>query len=112
MTPWVLTADELRALLAEFKAGLAALYGGRLRGVYLFGSYARGEQRDDSDVDVLVVLDRIGRYSDEINWCIDLLSNLSLDHTVTVCPVFVTEAAWRYGDTMFLANVREDGLPV
>jgi predicted nucleotidyltransferase len=28
---------------------------------WLFGSYARGEQREDSDVDILIVPDRTGR---------------------------------------------------
>ncbi len=32
-------------------------FGGRVRDVRLFGSYARGEAHEDSDVDVLVVVD-------------------------------------------------------
>ncbi|RMF59342.1 MAG: nucleotidyltransferase domain-containing protein, partial [Bacteroidetes bacterium] len=35
---------------------LARLYGNRLVGLVLFGSQARGEANEDSDVDVLVVL--------------------------------------------------------
>lgn len=46
----------VRAALAEVKAGLEDLYGDRLQGIYLYGSYARGDYRPDSDVDVLVVL--------------------------------------------------------
>ena len=33
------------------------LFGDRLRSIRLFGSYARGEADEDSDVDVLVVVD-------------------------------------------------------
>jgi predicted nucleotidyltransferase len=40
--------------------------GARLKGVYLFGSYARGEAGEESDVDVLIVLDRVESYSQEI----------------------------------------------
>jgi len=36
----------------------ADLYGSRLVGVVVFGSWARGEAADGSDVDLLVVLDR------------------------------------------------------
>jgi uncharacterized protein len=36
---------------------LEALYPGRLRDVLLFGSFARGEAGEHSDVDVMVVLD-------------------------------------------------------
>ena len=45
--------------LSELKDGLAALYSARLKGLYLFGSYARGEARPESDLDVLIVLDSI-----------------------------------------------------
>jgi len=34
------------------------LYGESVRGIVLFGSVARGESRDDSDVDLLIVVDR------------------------------------------------------
>ena len=43
-------------LVRRVKARLAALYGDRLAGVYLYGSHARGAARPDSDVDVLVAL--------------------------------------------------------
>jgi predicted nucleotidyltransferase len=54
--PW------LAQLLTEIKNGLDRMYGGRLQGVYLFGSRARGEGAPDSDVDILVVLDEVAHY--------------------------------------------------
>jgi uncharacterized protein len=53
----------LSHLLARIKSGLVELYGNRLRGVYLDGSYARGEQHLDSDVDVLIVLNEVSDYA-------------------------------------------------
>lgn len=35
---------------------------------YLFGSYSRGEEREDSDVDLLIVLDPEQPYGIEILW--------------------------------------------
>ena len=35
-------SGDTRTVLREVQAPLATLYGGRLRGVYLYGSYARG----------------------------------------------------------------------
>jgi predicted nucleotidyltransferase len=40
-------------LLTVLRTGLEGLYGTRLRGVYLYGSYARGEAESESDVNVL-----------------------------------------------------------
>ena len=49
----------IRELLAEYRKRLVAKFGQRLLELKLFGSYARGTARADSDVDVAVVLDQI-----------------------------------------------------
>jgi predicted nucleotidyltransferase len=48
---------SLRPALEAYAARLRARFGSRLRQVRLFGSYARGEANEHSDVDVLVVVD-------------------------------------------------------
>lgn len=105
-----MTAD-VRAVLAELKPGLQALYGERLKGVYLFGSYARGEADEESDVDVLVVLDHVSRYAEELDRTSELISTLSLEHGVTLSRVFASEQRWRDEQTMFFLNVREEAVP-
>ena len=102
---------EIKQVLLELKTGLQAMYDSRLKGLYLFGSYARGEQDPESDVDVLVVLDRFeDRYGAEVDRSGELASELSLQCGVTISRVFVTEENWKTGDTSFLVNVREDAV--
>jgi predicted nucleotidyltransferase len=48
--------DFLRPPLEAYAARLRAIFGDRLREIRLFGSYARGEANEDSDIDVLVTL--------------------------------------------------------
>lgn len=48
---------HLRPVLLELQARLARSFGDRFRHVRLFGSYARGEATEESDVDVLVLID-------------------------------------------------------
>lgn len=43
-------------IVREFKAALQSLYGDRLGEVMLYGSYARGDYDDESDIDLMVVL--------------------------------------------------------
>lgn len=102
---------EVEAALTELRAGLEELYGERLRGVYLYGSYARGDARPGSDLDVLVVLNRVDRYGEEIDRTGTLASRISLAHGVSVSRVFVDEAAFRAGETPFLASVRHEAIP-
>ncbi|MGH7149055.1 MAG: nucleotidyltransferase family protein [Planctomycetota bacterium] len=53
--PAVRGTQEILSLLARAKPDLARRFG--VRRLALFGSYARGEQREGSDVDVLVEVD-------------------------------------------------------
>ena len=46
------TREEVMKILAEVKQDLSARY--HVTGIALFGSYARGEQHEDSDIDILV----------------------------------------------------------
>ncbi len=50
------TLSEIRQILSASKPYLASRYGVVELGV--FGSYVRGEQRDDSDLDILIELQR------------------------------------------------------
>jgi predicted nucleotidyltransferase len=54
-----LTIEEVERIAALVAEDLRQLYGQRLRQVLLFGSWARGDATDDSDIDLMVVLDRV-----------------------------------------------------
>ena len=58
---------RIRKLMKELKAGLVRIYGDKLKAVYLYGSYARGDARADSDVDVMIVLRNYRSYGKEID---------------------------------------------
>ncbi|MDP6775127.1 MAG: nucleotidyltransferase family protein [Candidatus Latescibacteria bacterium] len=49
------TTEEVLRSLQQAKPGLAQRFG--VKRLALFGSYARGEQREGSDVDILVEVD-------------------------------------------------------
>jgi predicted nucleotidyltransferase len=104
--------DQVQGVLRRLKTELAAIYGARLRGVYLFGSHARGEADEESDVDVLIVLDRVDNYSAEIERTGEIVSRLSLEHDLTISRVFTSEERWQSDQTMFLLNVREEAVAI
>jgi predicted nucleotidyltransferase len=100
----------IQRLIQEFKGGLQAIYGDRLRGAYLYGSYARGEQDSESDVDILVVLEEVADYGAEVDRTGELTSELSLKHGVSISRVFVSQRDWAAGAPPFVATVRSEAI--
>jgi predicted nucleotidyltransferase len=103
--------DQARTLLRALTQGLSRIYGDRLRGVYLYGSYARGSQDPESDLDVLIVLADFDHYGEELDRTSELVAALSLEHGIAVSRVFVRERDWTEATTPFLARVREEAVP-
>ena len=50
------TLEEIKKELVKHKEGIRKKYGVRILGI--FGSYARGEQKEVSDIDILVKIER------------------------------------------------------
>lgn len=98
----------LQDLLAQLRAGLESTYGPRLQGLFLFGSMARGDDQAGSDVDVLIVLDEIPHYFEELERTARLVSDLSLTYDVTISRTLMSAERWRDGDEPFLTTVRQD----
>jgi predicted nucleotidyltransferase len=99
-------------LLNQLKLELSLIYTNRLRGVYLFGSYARQEQDPESDLDVLIILSDMDNYLSEIKRTSEIISRLSLEFGITISRSFVREHAWKTNDSPLLRNIREEGIAV
>jgi len=99
-------------ILNELKSGLSNIYGERLKGVYLYGSMARGETVFGSDIDVAIILDDFRDHWEEIQRTSVLCSDLSLKYGVTLSLFHIRERDWLERETPFLVNVRREGVPV
>ena len=51
-------ATEMQNLITEYVTAVKKIYGNHLKQVILYGSYARGEARVDSDIDLRLEVDR------------------------------------------------------
>jgi predicted nucleotidyltransferase len=103
---------SIRRLVGELKRALEALYGPRLAGVVLFGSWARGDAAPDSDVDVLVILRGAVAPGDEIARTGDIVAALSLETDRVIAPVFISEERYRSTFGPLLRNIAREGVPV
>jgi uncharacterized protein len=103
--------QPIEALLNELKIGLKCLYGIRLRGIYVYGSYARDEADIESDLDLLVVLGDLPKYGLEVDRTGNLISDLSLKYGISISRVFVSDRDWSSRQSPFLINARSEAVP-
>jgi len=111
-TPTMWGTAPLREILQRLKAGLAAIYGDRLKGVYLYGSRVRGDARPDSDVDIAVVLDDFDSAFTEITRTSQLVADLSLESDLVLSAMPIREADWLAREKLFIRNAREEAVTI
>lgn len=50
-------SQSMRTLMEQYIEQVQGIYGSHLRKVILYGSYARGDSKPDSDVDLMILID-------------------------------------------------------
>ena len=96
----------LEDVLGDLDGGLRNLYGRRYRGLVLYGSHARGEADEGSDVDLLLLLEKPLHVSKEIRRSSGLLA-LETGLVLSVVPVSVED--YQASSDPYLINARTEG---
>jgi len=102
---------KVKTVLSELRRRLERLYGRRLVQMVLYGSHARGDAEDGSDIDVLVVLTGPVDPSEEISRTANDVAELSLDHDEVISCLFMDEDRFTRRNGPLLRNVRREGIP-
>jgi len=103
------TIDDI---LAEVKRALSDELGEQLVAIRLFGSYARGDERADSDIDLLVLVRQIDDYTQMIRRTSIPVADISLRYDVVLSRIFAEEKDFREQQTPFFMNVRRESIAV
>ena len=102
----------MKKLLKTFKSELNRIYGKQLTAVYLYGSYARGDARPDSDVDLHMVLKGKFDYIEMLKKSDDFAASFCLENDVVIYRAFASEKEYKEKQIPFLINVCRDGVMV
>lgn len=98
--------DTLKAC----KIALRTHYGERLKGLILFGSAARREMTQASDIDLLVLLSSELDHAQELSDLIDLIYPLQLEatHWISIKPAAQDE--FEAGKIQLYRNIQQEGI--
>ena len=106
-----------RQALNGFVAAARAHYGARLHDILVFGSRARGDNDDDSDIDLAIIFE-------DSNWdywsrkfeLLDMGWEAYIEANLDIEPWPVTKIAWDHPDShrnpRFIRAIQKDAVPV
>lgn len=104
---------QMRELLKEYVQKICKIYGKSLAAVILYGSYARGDFRPDSDVDIMILVnlteEEIQNSRERIS---DVTYDFNMEHDVEVMPIVKAVEHFRYWLPVypFYQNVNQEGV--
>lgn len=91
------------------------VYGDAVSGVFLYGSYARGDNKDDSDIDIVAIVrgERID-LQNKLKTIWDLSADIGLEHDLIVSPAVIPYNEFEeYKEVLpYYRNIAQEGLKI
>ena len=102
--------DELSLLIQEMIAELRGIYGDILNSVVLYGSYARGEQNDDSDIDIALFVRKSDNFLN--NSMIECVAayELKTEKVLSVIDILQSKYDCWKNTLPFYKNINKEGI--
>jgi predicted nucleotidyltransferase len=100
----------LSSILVKLKGYLQETYLEKLDKVILFGSQARGDAKEDSDIDILIVLNDDFNDYQETNRISYFISELCLEYDIVMNCFLTSLEKWKTKNNGFFRNIRKEGI--
>lgn len=84
---------NMQNLIKQYVNEIKQIYGTHLRQIILYASYARGNFRPDSDIDIMILLDlsdlELKAYSQKLSY---MTYDFNMDYNLDIKPIAKSEA--------------------
>lgn len=103
----------IQSLLPQYLTEVRKIYGSHLKSVILYGSYARGDYTEDSDIDIMILVDLP---NEKLDFYLDSLSELgfqyNVEYDVWIMPIVKNIEHFQHWASAypFYKNVQQEGV--
>ncbi|KJS88777.1 MAG: DNA polymerase III subunit beta [Peptococcaceae bacterium BICA1-8] len=106
---------KLNNILSEVVKDVKNLYGEKLKEIVLYGSYSRGQNDDESDIDLLILIDidesELKYYDKKLN---NIISDIGYRHMKVLSLIDISYEKFNHWVDVvpFYKNVKNEGIIV
>lgn len=111
----VCSEENLKTICKATSEKMSELFGEKLISVILYGSYARGNYGDFSDIDIMALVDMgkldLAKYKKSVS---SFSSSISLEYDVLLSVKLQDKATFDYwqDDLPYFVNVKKEGIVI
>ncbi len=104
---------KINNIVQDFIDKVRNLFGDRVKKIILYGSYARGDYKESSDIDIMILTDfsfeEIEKYRDDIS---DIAFDIELETGIMLSPIIknIDKYNARVNIVPFYNNVQKEGV--
>lgn len=111
----MMSEEKIRLVAEKFAEEAGRIYGDKLHAVILYGSCARGDFQEDSDIDILLLMN-VSReqLSEERRKIFSMADRLDLEYGVVLAPVLQSYDVYEnyLPVSAFYQNVQREGVKI
>ena len=103
----------VKTIIDDFTKQVKLLLGNRVKKIILYGSYARGDYKENSDIDIMILTDlslkEIEEYRDRIS---DIAFDIELEKGKVISPVIknINNYNTKVNIVPFYMNIQKEGV--
>ena len=104
---------RMQSLIDQYVEEIKRIYGSHVKQIILYGSYARGDYNEHSDVDIMILTTLTDEEIEEAETEIfDLAFDFQMDYDIDISVVIQNKERFNYwlGALPFYNNVQKEGI--
>ena len=105
--------ENIRNIIYRFSQELRRILGDKLTKIIVYGSYARGDFRENSDIDIMILVDmsdlELKVYGQQLSY---MTYDFNMDHDTDIKPIAKSEAHFNKWivNYPFYSNIHKEGV--